>query len=98
MTTELSLTVNGEPRRIAAGSSIADLVRSLELNPQKVAVEHNAAIAPRSALGEIMLGEGDVLEIGHFVGGGSDGPGDDDTWSVAGRTFRSRLIVGTGKY
>src|SRR3546814_9829834 len=25
-------------------------------------------------------------------------PADDDSWSVAGRTFRSRLIVGTGKY
>lgn len=34
------------------------------------------------------------LEIVHFVGGGDH----DDTWSVAGRTFRSRLIVGTGKY
>jgi thiazole synthase len=94
MTPELSLTVNGEPRRIAAGASIADLVRSLELNPQKVAVERNGAIAPRSALGEISLGDGDVLEIVHFVGGGSG----EDGWSVAGRTFRSRLIVGTGKY
>ena len=94
MTSELSLTVNGEPRRIAAGASIADLVRSLELNPQKVAVEHNGEIAPRSALREVQLGDGDVLEIVHFVGGGSG----DDSWTVAGRTFRSRLIVGTGKY
>ena len=95
MTAELSLTVNGEPRRIAPGASIADLVRSLELNPRKVAVEHNGAIVPRSALGEVALADGDVLEIVHFVGGGSD---DTDSWSVAGRTFRSRLIVGTGKY
>ncbi|MCW1429232.1 bifunctional sulfur carrier protein/thiazole synthase protein [Novosphingobium sp. JCM 18896] len=34
----------------------------------------------------------------HFVGGGDQAPGDDDSWTVAGRTFRSRLIVGTGKY
>ena len=39
------------------------------------------------------LADGDVLEIVHFVGGGQD-----DSWSVAGRTFNSRLIVGTGKY
>ena len=94
MTSELSLTVNGEARRIAAGANIADLVRKLELNPQKVAVERNGAIAPRSALGEILLADGDVLEIVHFVGGG----GDHDSWTVAGRSFRSRLIVGTGKY
>jgi thiazole synthase len=93
----LSLTVNGEPRRIFAGATIAQLVESLELNPLKVAVERNGEIAPRSALGEMVLGDGDVLEIVHFVGGG-DHAASDDTWTVAGRTFRSRLIVGTGKY
>jgi thiazole synthase len=96
MSAELSLTVNGEPRRIAAGATIADLVRSLALDPAKVAVERNGAIAPRSALADIVLGDGDALEIVHFVGGGDDDR--DDTWTVAGRTFRSRLIVGTGKY
>ena len=93
ITDTLNLTVNGEPRRAAPGS-IADLVRSLELEPTKVAVERNGVIVPRSTLGEVMLGDGDVLEIVHFVGGGQDG----DTWTVAGRTFTSRLIVGTGKY
>jgi thiamine biosynthesis protein ThiS len=70
MTMLLNLTVNGEPRRMASGSTIADLVTSLELNPQKVAVEHNGVIAPRSALNTIGLSDGDVLEIVHFVGGG----------------------------
>ena len=95
MTEQLSLTVNGEPRRAAAGS-VADLVRSLELDPAKVAVERNGEIVPRSTLAQVRLSEGDVLEIVHFVGGGDHRP--EDTWSVAGRTFRSRLIVGTGKY
>lgn len=67
---ELSLIVNGETRRTAPGSSIADLVSSLGLDPAKVAVEHNGAIAPRSSLAKVMLGNGDVLEIVHFVGGG----------------------------
>jgi thiamine biosynthesis protein ThiS len=70
MATDLSLTVNGEPRRTAAGSSIADLVASLGLDPKKVAVERNGEIAPRSTLAEVPLGDGDVLEIVHFVGGG----------------------------
>jgi thiazole synthase len=96
---QLSLTVNGEPRRIAAGATIAQLVESLELNPQKVAVERNGEIAPRSSLAEVVLGDGDVLEIVHFVGGGdAAAAAGEDTWTVAGRTFRSRLIVGTGKY
>ena len=95
---ELSLTVNGEPRRIFAGATIAQLVRTLELNPEKVAVERNGEIAPRSGLADVVLGDGDVLEIVHFVGGGDVAQQADDTWTVAGRTFRSRLIVGSGKY
>jgi thiazole synthase len=98
MSADLSLTVNGEPRRIFAGATIAQLVERLELNPLKVAVERNGEIAPRSALSELVLGDGDVLEIVHFVGGGDHHAVSDDTWTVAGRTFRSRLIVGTGKY
>jgi thiazole synthase len=98
MPAELSLTVNGAPHRAAAGATIADLVRSLELNPEKVAVERNGEIAARSTLAAVVLGDGDVLEIVHFVGGGQDAGGGDDAWTVAGRTFRSRLIVGTGKY
>ena len=104
MTAMLSLTVNGEPRQAAPGS-IADFVRSLELDPAKVAVERNGEIVPRSALGDVALSPGDALEIVHFVGGGdhpavaaSGASKDPDTWTVAGRTFRSRLIVGTGKY
>ena len=92
--TLITLTVNGDPRRIAQGASVADLVADIGLNPAKVAVERNGEIAPRSTLADVVLGEGDVLEIVHFVGGGDV----NDTWTVAGRTFRSRLIVGTGKY
>ena len=98
MTASLSLTVNGEPRRSSA-ATIAALVRELELKPEKVAVERNGVIVPRSTLAEAPLADGDVLEIITFVGGGDHTAKlDEDTWSVAGRTFRSRLIVGTGKY
>ena len=97
MTAPLSLTVNGETRRTSA-TTVADLVRELELDPAKVAVERNGTIAPRSELEQHTLADGDTLEIVHFVGGGDHPKGDDDSWTVAGRTFRSRLIVGTGKY
>jgi len=98
MTDPKTITLNGETRRTRA-DTIADLARELELAPEKVAVERNGVIVPRSTLAEAKLTDGDTLEIVHFVGGG-DGvaTNDDDSWTVAGRTFRSRLIVGTGKY
>jgi thiazole synthase len=92
-----SITLNGDPRRTNA-ATIADLVRELDLVPEKVAVERNGEIVPRSTLGDAPLAEGDKLEIVHFVGGGDHQAAGSDTWTVAGRTFTSRLIVGTGKY
>jgi thiazole synthase len=89
----ITITLNGEPRSIAPGTTIAALATELGLNPAKVAVERNLEIVPRSTLGDVIIAEGDRLEIVHFVGGGQA-----DTWSVAGQTFTSRLIVGTGKY
>jgi thiazole synthase len=92
-TDSISLTLNGDPRQFRAGATVADLVRDIGLDPAKVAVERNLEIVPRSTLENVHLADGDVLEIVHFVGGGQD-----DSWSVAGRHFTSRLIVGTGKY
>ena len=93
MTPTLTITLNGEPRRVAAGSTIAVLLADLALDAAKVAVERNLAIVARSTFAAQPLADGDRLEIVHFVGGG-----DHDCWSIAGRTFTSRLIVGTGKY
>ncbi len=93
--TDLTITLNGDPRRIAPGTSIAGLLSELDLPAAKVAVERNLEIVPRSGFAAVLLADGDALEIVHFVGGGQD---DDDGWEVAGRRFTSRLIVGTGKY
>lgn len=95
----ISIVVNGEHKRVPAGLTIAGLAESLGLVPEKVAVERNLEVVPRSTLAQVMVEDGDDLEIVHFVGGGDHAPAiDTDTWTVAGRTFRSRLIVGTGKY
>lgn len=93
----VSIRVNGEHRRVSAGLSLAQLAADLGLVPEKVAVERNLEVVPRSTLGQVLVEDGDELEIVHFVGGGDVAPALD-TWTVAGRTFRSRLIVGTGKY
>ncbi|MHA6722464.1 sulfur carrier protein ThiS [Sphingomonas sp. RS2018] len=95
----VSIVLNGEHKRVAAGQTIAHLAESLGLVPAKLAVERNLEVVPRSTLDQVIVEDGDELEIVHFVGGGDHVAAiTDDSWSVAGRTFRSRLIVGTGKY
>ncbi len=93
----ISIRVNGEHRRIFSGMSVAALAAELGLEPTKVAVERNLEIVPRSTLADVIVEDGDEYEIVTFVGGGDHEPATD-SWTVAGRTFHSRLIVGTGKY
>ena len=66
----VSITVNGEHKRVIAGLSIAQLATELGLVPEKLAVERNLEVVPRSTLGEVIVEDGDELEIVHFVGGG----------------------------
>jgi thiazole synthase len=66
----LSITVNGQHRRVAAGISVADLALELGLEPTRVAVERNLEIVPRSTLGTVKVEDGDDYEIVTFVGGG----------------------------
>jgi thiazole synthase len=66
----LSVQVNGEPRRVPGGISIAAMLDELGLDAGRVAVERNLAIVPRSDLGEVRIEDGDSFEIVHFVGGG----------------------------
>ncbi|EQB10987.1 sulfur carrier protein ThiS [Sphingobium lactosutens] len=92
----ISIRINGEHRRVREGLTLAELASELGFTPEKVAVERNLEVVPRSTLKDVTVEDGDELEIVHFVGGG-DGAGEDG-WSVAGKAFTSRLIVGTGKY
>ena len=66
----LSVTINGETRSVAAGSTIAALVAEIGLDPVRVAVERNLEIVPRSTLASVQVADGDAFEIVHFVGGG----------------------------
>jgi len=67
---DVTVQVNGEARSAPAGCSIAGLLRSMGIDPAKVAVERNLEIIPRSTLGEVRVEEGDRFEIVRFVGGG----------------------------
>ncbi len=66
----IGIQLNGEPRRVSAGTTIAGMLGELGLNPRKVAVERNRQIVPRGTFDEVQVSEGDAYEIVHFVGGG----------------------------
>lgn len=66
----MKLTINGEERMLADVADVAALVRTLGLDPRKVAVERNLEIVPRSTYARALLNDGDRLEIVQFVGGG----------------------------
>lgn len=66
----MRVMVNGEPRDVPDGATVADLLRELGLDPGRVAVERNLEVVRRGAFAATVLAEGDALEIVHFVGGG----------------------------
>ena len=97
---ELRLTVNGEKRAAAPGTTVSGLLTAMGVDPARVAVERNEDVVPRKTWTEAALADGDKIEIVAFVGGGSDAPAksDEDVLILGGRKFNSRLLVGTGKY
>ncbi len=66
----LDLVLNGEPHRVAEGSTVADLVAGLGRDPRTVAVERNGDLVPRARYIETRLMAGDRIELVHFVQGG----------------------------
>jgi sulfur carrier protein len=66
----LSIVVNGEPRMISAGTSLADLLDELGVTARHCAVEINLELVPRSQHAQRLLAAGDRLEIVTLVGGG----------------------------
>lgn len=66
----MEISVNGETRAVADDSTVGDLVRALDLEGRRIAVELNRAIVPREHYATQRLAAGDAVEIVHFVGGG----------------------------
>lgn len=93
----IEITLNGEKRRLDTGLTVGTLLANLEFDVRSVAIERNLEIVPRSKFDQTIIEDGDQLELVHFIGGGNDAAGSDG-FVVAGKTYRSRLIIGTGKY
>lgn len=104
----LNIILNGKPYQVAT-SSLSDLISHLQQDPKRLAVEVNQELVPRQQHAQTILKDGDQVEIVTLVGGGSDtlhspaergagGAEYDAPLHVAGFTFHSRLITGSGKY
>ncbi len=92
----LQVQVNGQAHRIQAGSTLSDLIGELGMAGQRIAVELNQEIIPHGHYHERLLTDGDQVEIVRAIGGGQAGL--EDPLVIAGRSYHSRLLVGTGKY
>ena len=66
----MHITLNGETHLLDREVTIAELLARLEIDPRRVAVEHNLSILKRHTFAEIVVGDGDTVEIVNFVGGG----------------------------
>lgn len=66
----MHIVLNGQPHAIAAGQTLLDLLRQLDLLERRVAVEVNREIVPRSQHADRLLQADDVVEIVHAIGGG----------------------------
>src|SRR5512137_1991141 len=85
--------VNGETREYAEKTSVAAVIADMGLTGKKIAIELNKEILPFQQYNTQLLQDEDRLEIVHAIGGGQG-----DSFVLAGVTYHSRLLVGTGKY
>jgi thiazole synthase len=88
--------LNGEPFEVDGQLTVTQLLGRLDIDPRRVAVEHNLVVLKRATFDHTTIDADDQIEIVNFVGGGHTMQTDNLT--IADRTFASRLIVGTGKY
>jgi thiamine biosynthesis protein ThiS len=66
----VTITLNGERFDMPAPMTVDALLASLEIDPRRVAIEHNLSILKRHRFTEVVVDEGDTVEIVNFVGGG----------------------------
>ena len=66
----MTITLNGDPHELAGPLTVSELLASLEIDPRRVAIEHNLVVLKRTAFNQTTINAGDQVEIVNFVGGG----------------------------
>ena len=68
---QMTITINGEEYAdLTQGINMSGLLAHLGLHEKKIAIERNREIVPKSGYANVVLKDGDVLEIITFIGGG----------------------------
>ena len=99
----MTIELNGEPVELAEGASVADAVERAGVpdEPRGVAVAVDGEVVPRSDWGETSLRDGQAVEVVRAIGGGERTEAEPlaaTGFELGGRTWGSRLIVGTGGF
>jgi len=66
----MKISLNGEPREVAGPLTLTALLAQLNIDPRRVAVEHNLTVVKRAHYDSTQVRDGDEIEIVNFVGGG----------------------------
>jgi sulfur carrier protein len=68
--TAVTITLNGDPFELAGPLTVSELLAKLEIDPRRIAVEHNLVVLKRTAFDDTLVNAGDQIEVVNFVGGG----------------------------
>jgi thiamine biosynthesis protein ThiS len=66
----LQILLNGDPVEVAGPLTVIELLSRFEIDPRRVAVEHNLNVLKRAAYADTIVRDGDRVEVVNFVGGG----------------------------
>ena len=67
----MRISLNGEPHELAGPLTLTALLAQLDIDPRRVAVEHNLIVVKRAQYDSTQIQDGDEVEIVNFVGGGT---------------------------
>jgi thiazole synthase len=105
----MKILLNGKDEEIVPGTSVEGLLESRGLAPESAAVDVNGELIRKQARATRILNEGDAVEVVRMIAGGAPekpGPAStndfpaagNDALVIAGKSFHSRLLLGTGRY
>ena len=95
---QITIHVNGESKLIERDQTIESFLKILNINKNNIAIEVNREIVNKSIYTNHIIMDKDRIEIVNFIGGGSNILDNKDTLEIAGKSYNSRLIIGSGKF
>ena len=66
----MTITLNGDAHELPEPVTVAALLRTLDIDARRVAVEVNLSVIKKTAYDTLVIGDGDEVEVVNFVGGG----------------------------